>query len=142
RSRRQETTTLTASRPRSPPPRSFPRALSPAALDGRLYQSALHFALSMTAYLVTGGAGFSGSALVRHLCAQPDASVVTVDKLTYAGNLDSLATVLSRPNHTFERVDICDQTAVRRVFEEHRPDAVLHLAAESHVDRSIDGPGE
>lgn len=96
----------------------------------------------MRTYLVTGGAGFIGSSLVRHLCEQPDVRVVTVDKLTYAGNLDSLATVLGHPQHAFEQVDICDTTAVREVFDRHRPSGVFHLAAESHVDRSIDGPGE
>ena len=95
----------------------------------------------MTSYLVTGGAGFIGSAVVRRLLRKPDASVVTVDKLTYAGNLDSLSPVLADPRHAFERVDICDALAVRDVFARYRPDIVLHLAAESHVDRSIDGPG-
>jgi dTDP-glucose 4,6-dehydratase len=89
---------------------------------------------------VTGGAGFIGSAVVRRLVASRASTVVTVDKLTYAGNLDSLAPVAEHPHHHFERVDICDAAAVRRLFAEYRPDAVLHLAAESHVDRSIDGP--
>ena len=93
-------------------------------------------------YLVTGGAGFIGSALVRHLLRTHDKQVVVVDKLTYAGNLDSLAEVSSHPCFAFERVDICDGPEVRRVFARYRPSAVLHLAAESHVDRSIDGPGD
>ena len=92
--------------------------------------------------LVTGGAGFIGSAVVRQLVTSGRASVVNVDKLTYAGNLDSVAGVAGSPDYAFERVDIVDVDAVRRVFEDHRPTAVMHLAAESHVDRSIDGPGE
>lgn len=92
--------------------------------------------------VVTGGAGFIGSAVVRQLLRETDSVVVNVDKLTYAGNLASLAEVRGHARHHFERVDICDARAVHRVFETHRPDAVMHLAAESHVDRSIDGPGE
>ncbi len=92
--------------------------------------------------LVTGGAGFIGSAVVRQVIREADAEVVNVDKLTYAGNLESLAEARDDPRHRFERVDICDPGEVARVFAEHRPDAVMHLAAESHVDRSIDGPGE
>ena len=91
--------------------------------------------------LVTGGAGFIGSAVVRHLVRRGGARVVNVDKLTYAGNLDSLAEVDADPHYTFERVDVCDADAVRRLFDRYRPGAVMHLAAESHVDRSIDGPG-
>jgi dTDP-glucose 4,6-dehydratase len=93
-------------------------------------------------YLVTGGAGFIGSALVRQLIGETDATVVNVDKLTYAGNLESLGTARQHPRHRFLQVDICDAAAIRGLFEEHRPDGVFHLAAESHVDRSIDGPGE
>jgi len=89
--------------------------------------------------VVTGGAGFIGSALVRHLLRETPHRVVNVDKLTYAGNLESLAPVLPSDRYRFEPVDICDREAVDRVFAEHRPDAVMHLAAESHVDRSIDG---
>ncbi|HEX8363210.1 MAG TPA: dTDP-glucose 4,6-dehydratase [Longimicrobium sp.] len=89
--------------------------------------------------LVTGGAGFIGSALVRHLLARTEHRVVNVDSLTYAGNLHSLAPVLPHPRHAFERVDIRDADEVARVFAQHRPDAVMHLAAESHVDRSIEG---
>jgi dTDP-glucose 4,6-dehydratase len=92
--------------------------------------------------LLTGGAGFIGSALVRQLIRETSAEVVNVDKLTYAGNLASLAETRDDPRHHFEQVDICDAAEVSRVFAEHRPDAVMHLAAESHVDRSIDGPGE
>ena len=92
--------------------------------------------------LLTGGAGFIGSAVVRQLIRETDHEVVNVDKLTYAGNLESLAEALDDPRHHFERVDICDAEEVHRVFEQYRPDSVMHLAAESHVDRSIDGPGE
>jgi dTDP-glucose 4,6-dehydratase len=92
--------------------------------------------------LVTGGAGFIGSAVVRMLIRETDAEVVNVDKLTYAGNLDSVAEVAANPRYHFERLDITDTLGVRGVFERYEPNAVLHLAAESHVDRSIDGPGE
>ncbi len=90
--------------------------------------------------LVTGGAGFIGSALVRHLIAETGHKVVNLDCLTYAGNLDSVAMVADDPRYAFEQVDIRDAQGVRGVFERHRPDGVIHLAAESHVDRSIDGP--
>ncbi|WP_458527204.1 dTDP-glucose 4,6-dehydratase [Onishia taeanensis] len=90
--------------------------------------------------LITGGAGFIGSAVIRHIIANTADSVVNVDKLTYAGNLESLAEVESSSRYAFEQMDICDKAALERVFNKHRPDAVMHLAAESHVDRSIDGP--
>ena len=92
--------------------------------------------------LVTGGAGFIGSAVVRHIINDTDYSVVNVDKLTYAGNLESLKSVTDNPRYAFEQVDICDAVELKRVFNQHQPDLVMHLAAESHVDRSIDGPGE
>ena len=90
--------------------------------------------------LVTGGAGFIGSAVIRHLISKTQHSVVNVDCLTYAGNLSTLDHVSSNPRYSFEKVNICDTAAVQGVFERHRPLAVMHLAAESHVDRSIDGP--
>ena len=90
--------------------------------------------------LVTGGAGFIGSAVVRQYIAETDATVINVDALTYAGNPESLGDARLDPRHVFEHVDITDRAALERVFREHRPDAVMHLAAESHVDRSIEGP--
>jgi len=90
--------------------------------------------------LVTGGAGFIGSAVVRQFMQLTDYQVINVDSLTYAGNLESLASVESDSRYVFECVDICDASELARVFQVHQPDAVMHLAAESHVDRSIDGP--
>jgi dTDP-glucose 4,6-dehydratase len=95
----------------------------------------------MKRLLVTGGAGFIGSALIRYVLANTQHHVVNVDKLTYAGNLESLANAGKNPRYHFEQTDICDRTGLERIFQKHNPDAVLHLAAESHVDRSIDGPG-
>ena len=92
--------------------------------------------------LVTGGSGFIGSNLVRLLVEEKGESVINLDKLTYAGNAESLADLEGNPNYTFEQVDLCDAAALAEVFSKHQPDAVMHLAAESHVDRSIDGPGE
>lgn len=90
--------------------------------------------------LVTGGAGFIGSAVVRHIISNTSDSVINIDKLTYAGNLESLADVSGNSRYAFEQVDICDSAAMNAVFNQHQPDAVMHLAAESHVDRSISGP--
>lgn len=94
----------------------------------------------MRRILVTGGAGFIGSAVVRHIIQNTQDAVVVVDKLTYAGNLASLAPVADDPRFAFEQIDICDRDALNKVFTAHQPDVVMHLAAESHVDRSIDGP--
>jgi dTDP-glucose 4,6-dehydratase len=91
---------------------------------------------------VTGGAGFIGSAVVRHLLHDTHAKVINIDKLTYAANLDSLRGALGNPHYGFEQTCICDGLALRKLFEQYQPDAVMNLAAESHVDRSIDGPGE
>ena len=92
--------------------------------------------------LLTGGAGFIGSNLVRHILQTTSHSVVNVDKLTYAGNIDSLKDVNSDSRYNFEQVDICDSTALDIIFDRYKPTSVMHLAAESHVDRSIEGPGE
>ena len=92
--------------------------------------------------LVTGGAGFIGSALIRYLVSDTDCEVINLDKLTYAGNLDSLQSVLGSGRYQFEQADVCDRDALESIFKKHQPDAVIHLAAESHVDRSIDGPGD
>ncbi len=92
--------------------------------------------------LVTGGAGFIGSAVVRHIIGHTQDSVVNLDKLTYAGNLESLADVSASERYAFEQVDICNRAELDRVFAAHLPDAVMHLAAESHVDRSITGPAD
>ena len=92
--------------------------------------------------LVTGGAGFIGSAVVRHIINHTQDSVINLDKLTYAGNLDSIASVADSERYAFEQADICDRAALDRIFAQHQPDAIMHLAAESHVDRSIDSAGE
>jgi dTDP-glucose 4,6-dehydratase len=92
--------------------------------------------------LVTGGAGFIGSALARHLTSATDHEVLVVDKLTYAGNLDSLKDLARSPRYRFLQADICDRKTMRGAFAAFRPQVVAHLAAESHVDRSIDGPGD
>nr|WP_299241756.1 dTDP-glucose 4,6-dehydratase [uncultured Halomonas sp.] len=93
-------------------------------------------------FIVTGGAGFIGSAVVRELIANTGHRVVNVDKLTYAGNLESLADVADHERYHFVQADICDALAMQAVFNTHEPDVIMHLAAESHVDRSIDGPAE
>ncbi len=90
--------------------------------------------------LITGGAGFIGSAVIRHIIQNTADAVINVDKLTYAGNLDSLVEVSDDDRYAFEQVDICNRVELERVFSDHQPDTVMHLAAESHVDRSIDGP--
>ena len=92
--------------------------------------------------LVTGGSGFIGSNLVRLLVEEKGESVINLDKLTYAGNAESLADLEGNPNYCFEQVDLCDAAALNAVFTKHQPETVIHLAAESYVDRSIDGPGE
>jgi dTDP-glucose 4,6-dehydratase len=90
--------------------------------------------------LITGGAGFIGSALVRYIINSTNDEVINLDKLTYAGNLESLISVSENSRYHFEQADICDAAVLKRIFTQHQPDAVMHLAAESHVDRSIDGP--
>src|SRR5580704_7075732 len=92
--------------------------------------------------VVTGGAGFIGSALVRHLIGHTDHEILVVDKLTYAGNLASLACVQGNSRYHFRRADIGDRSALTHIVSDFDPDAIMHLAAESHVDRSIDGPAE
>lgn len=90
--------------------------------------------------IVTGGAGFIGSAVIRHIINHTQDSVINLDKLTYAGNLESLQEIENSSRYCFEQLDICDSVELKRIFEQHKPDCVMHLAAESHVDRSIDGP--
>ncbi len=92
--------------------------------------------------MVTGGAGFIGSALIRFLINETSFTVINIDKLTYAGSLSSLASIESSSRYQFEQVDICNSEALDRVFSKYQPDFVMHLAAESHVDRSIDGPAD
>jgi dTDP-glucose 4,6-dehydratase len=92
--------------------------------------------------LITGGAGFIGSAVIRYIINNTKNSVINVDKLTYAGNLESLTSIKNDARYIFEQVDICNAEEVKRILNEYQPDMVMHLAAESHVDRSIDGPGE
>ncbi|MFK5969974.1 MAG: dTDP-glucose 4,6-dehydratase [Candidatus Marithrix sp.] len=92
--------------------------------------------------IVTGGAGFIGSALIRYIINNTDTIIMNIDKLTYAGNLDSLISVIDSPQYNFSQTDICDAQKLQKIFVEFQPDAVMHLAAESHVDRSIDGPTE
>ncbi len=92
--------------------------------------------------LVTGGAGFIGSAVVRHIINKTNDAIINVDKLTYAGNLESLNSVCENNRYTFIQADICDAKLITDIFKQHQPDAIMHLAAESHVDRSIDGPSE
>ena len=89
-------------------------------------------------FLVTGGASFIGSAVIRHIINDTQDSVINVDKLTYAGNLESIEAVENNPRYAFEQVDICDKAALERVFHQYQLDAVMHLAAESHLDRSVD----
>ena len=93
-------------------------------------------------FLVTGGAGFIGSAVVRHLINNTQNEVANIDKLTYAGNLDSLASITDSSRYTFHKIDICDKDALDLLISEFKPTVIMHLAAESHVDRSIDGPSE
>lgn len=93
-------------------------------------------------FLITGGAGFIGSAVIRHIITHTNDEVVNLDKLTYAGNLESLAEVSDNERYAFEQVDICNRAEVDRILAQHQPDAIMHLAAESHVDRSIDGPAD
>ena len=96
----------------------------------------------MKKILITGGAGFIGSAVIRYIINNTDHRVVNIDKLTYAGNLESLSSIENNSRYTFAQVDICSASEIKRIFNENQPDIVIHLAAESHVDRSIDSPGE
>ncbi len=97
---------------------------------------------NMKTILVTGGAGFIGSAVIRHIINDTEFKVINVDKLTYAGNLESLEEIAANDRYSFEQIDICNSAEIKAVLEQYQPDIIMHLAAESHVDRSIDGPGE
>lgn len=90
--------------------------------------------------LITGGAGFIGSAVIRHIILSTNNQVLNIDKLTYAGNLESLKEIDQHSNYQFKQIDICDTEQITKAIEAFQPDAIMHLAAESHVDRSIDGP--
>ena len=92
--------------------------------------------------VVTGGAGFIGSAVIRYIIKNTNNQVLNIDKLTYAGNLESLVDIEDNPRYSFKQIDICDAEAVGQAFDNFEPDLIMHLAAESHVDRSIDGPAE
>lgn len=92
--------------------------------------------------LITGGAGFIGSAVIRHIINNTNEQVLNIDKLTYAGNLESLAAIENNSRYNFKRIDICDLEAIEKAFNDFQPNVIMHLAAESHVDRSIDGPAE
>lgn len=92
--------------------------------------------------IVTGGAGFIGSAVIRHIIKNTVNQVLNIDKLTYAGNLESLVDIEDNPRYSFKQIDICDAQAIKQAFDQFQPDLIMHLAAESHVDRSIDGPAE
>jgi len=93
-------------------------------------------------FLITGGAGFIGSALIRYIINNTSYKVINIDKLTYAGNLESLRSIEGNKRYVFERADICNKIEIRRIFNQYQPDIVMHLAAESHVDRSISGPSD
>ena len=96
----------------------------------------------MRKLLITGGSGFIGSALIRYIINQTQDCVINIDKLTYAANQSALKEVENNPRYSFEQIDICDLKAIESIFEKYQPDAVMHLAAESHVDRSISGAAD